>query len=99
MVFDTPVNDLFTGTTEMQIEEAFYLTQVGGLFSCLIGLIVASYTCWYLSFETIFNNIKQDKIMTAFKQIDKTVLSVAERNALYRIQEIKLGAKSRTFSH
>ena len=102
LVFDTPVPDLFIGSTDKQVDEAFYLTQVGGLFSCLIGLIVASYGCWFLSLKPTYYDTKHTKIKIAFASINHTTttsLTIQQHKELFNIRECKLSAKMRSLMH
>lgn len=90
LVQDTPVSDLFSADKEEQTEEAFYLTQLGGLFSSLTAIGAVTYMSYRLFVQSAYKKAMQAKIEACFAKYSPGTLSSEMRIALYRIKEIKL---------
>lgn len=87
---DTPVNELFSNNRAEESNEAFYLTQLGGLFSSLTAFGAAAYISFRSFLRTPYKKTLCEKINDCFTQYTPVDLSNSARNALYRIKEFKI---------
>ena len=90
LVAKTPVNDLFSGNKTDQYNEAFYLTQLGGVFSSVTAIALSIYLLFFVCLRTPYRKTKRQKIEDSFVNNTPPELSVNMRNELYRIKEMKL---------
>ncbi len=90
LVAKTPVNDLFSGNKTNQYNEAFYLTQLGGVFSSVTAIALSLYILFFVCLRNPYKKTKREKIDAAFIHNTPLELSANMRNELYRIKEIKL---------
>ena len=90
LIADTPVGDLFSSDKTKQNDEAFYLTQLGGLFSAVTAFGVAAYVLFRLFLQTPYKKTMREKINACFDKYRPDNLSTDMRNALHNIQQIKL---------
>ena len=97
LVADTPVGDLFSSDKSKQNDEAFYLTQLGCLFSTLTAFGVAAYVFSRLFLENGYKKTMHEKINACFAKYRPENLSVETRNALHKIQQIKLNKRGNVF--
>jgi hypothetical protein len=89
LIAETPVNDLFSNNRTEQNNEAFYMTQLGGLFSSLTAFGVSSYISYVLFLKFPYQKTMREKINACFAVYEESNLSASLKNALYRIKEIK----------
>ncbi len=87
---DTPVSDLFIGNSTAQNVEAFYLTQLGGLFSSLTAIGAAGYITFRSLVQAPYKTAMQKKIEACFSKYTPSNLPAEENRALSWIKEIKL---------
>ena len=87
LVKDTPVGNLFSKNRTDQTNEAFYITQVGCLFSSLTAIGAAAYLLYRLFLQTPYQRIKHDIIEACFATHYSQDLDLSTSNELYRIQQ------------
>jgi hypothetical protein len=63
----TPVGDLFSSNSSDQINEAFYLTQLGGLFAALTSFGVVTYLFHRLFLRTPYQAAREEIIRASFE--------------------------------
>lgn len=89
LINDTPVRDLFSSNSTSSLNEAFYLTQEGNVFSSITSFATATYLCYLLFFRTAYKKTMCEKICASFADRFSD-LSTSMSFALHRIREIKL---------
>jgi len=90
LIGETPVNDLFSSNRTEQSNEAFYMTQLGGLFSSFTAFGASAYISYALLLKLPYQKTMREKINACFAAYDVSGLSASLKNALYRIKEIKI---------
>ena len=90
LIGETPVNDLFSNNRTEQTNEAFYMTQLGGLFSSFTAFGASAYISYALFLKLPYQKTMREKINACFSAYDVSGLSASLKNALYRIKEIKI---------
>lgn len=90
LIAKTPVNDLFIGNSTAQYNEAFYLTQLGGVFSSVTAVAVGVYAFFMMCLKAPYKKTKREKIEACFLENKPAQMSTDASNELYRIKKIKL---------
>lgn len=90
LLLDTPVTDLQSPNEQDQINEAFYLTQMGGIFSSLTAFGIAGYIIYRVFFLDAYKQEMFEKTDDIFLESTSDTLSSEARAALNTIRQIKL---------
>jgi hypothetical protein len=90
LIKDTPMSDLFSSNSTDQNNEAFYMTQLGGLFSSLTAFGASTYVFYLLFLKVPYQKTMREKIQACVNRCNLSDLSYPVRNAFYRLKEIKL---------
>ncbi len=90
LIFKTPVGDLFSNDPAKQINEAFYVTQIGSLFPAVITLIMVNLVFESLFWQATYKKMRKEKVLSSFEgQFDGLLIDSAEHAELLRIRAIK----------
>jgi hypothetical protein len=90
LIGETPVNNLFSNNRTEQTNEAFYMTQLGGLYSSFTAFGASAYISYAVLLKLPYQKTMREKINACFAACDVSGLSASLKNALYRIKEIKI---------
>ena len=89
LIRDTPVKDLFSRNSTDQLNEAFYLTQLGNVFCSLTIFAATTYVSYLQFLRTAYKKTMREKICASFAD-HFSDLSSSMSFALHRIRKIKL---------
>ena len=90
LIKDTPLSDLFSSDSKLQNNEAFYMSQLGGVFSSLIAFGASGYVNYALFWRSAYQKTLREKIKLCFANCNISSLSAPVISALYRVRELKL---------
>ena len=86
----TPVGNLFSDDTNDQTNEAFYITQIGCLFSSLTAFGAAAYVFYRLFLQNPLQKTMHEKMSACFDRHQPNNPSTATARAFHRIREVSL---------